>query len=108
MFQDIDARGRWDMSQPMLWGYFFTDSSQDRLISVVPQLEQQGYRFVDVFAPELDEGQAEYFFLHIEKEEIHSPQSLDERNQQLYAFADLYQLATYDGMDVGPLPDQSA
>jgi len=108
MFQDIDARGRWDMSQPMLWGYFFTDSSRERLIGVVSQLELQGYRFVKVFAPELDEGQEEYFFLHVEKEEIHSPQSLHERNQRLYAFADMYQLAAYDGMDLGPLPDQRA
>jgi hypothetical protein len=105
VFDDIAAGAKWDMSRPMLWGYFFTDHSRTKLEAAAAALVQQGYRFVDVFVPELDEGEDEYFFLHVEREEVHSPESLHERNMQLYAFAELHELATYDGMDVGPIPE---
>lgn len=103
MFANIAAGAKWEMNRPMLWGYFFTDASRPKLEAAKCLLELQGYRFVDIFIPELDEGQDKYFFLHVEKEEVHSAQSLHERNCQLYAFADAHNLATYDGMDVGPI-----
>lgn len=103
MFTNIANGPGWDMSRPMLWGYFFTDRSREKLESVVPRLEHDGYRYVDLFVPELDEGVEPYFFLHVEKEEVHSPTSLHQRNAQLYALADQYGLDSYDGMDVGPL-----
>ena len=103
MFADIAAGAKWDMSRPMLWGYFFTDQSRTKLEAAAGALVRQGYRFVDVFVPDLGQGEEEYFFLHVEREEVHSPESLHERNMQLYAFAELHELATYDGMDVGPI-----
>lgn len=103
MFDNIQANTDWDMSEPMLWGYFFTDRSEEKLRTVAPLLEEQGYRYVDLFIPELDEGEEEYFFLHVEKEEIHTPQSLHQRNQHFYALAERYELDSYDGMDVGPV-----
>jgi len=102
MFSRIRGNTDWDADGPMLWGYFFTDRSENKLRSVIPLLEQQGYRYVDMYVPELDGEAAEYFFLHVEQEEVHTPQSLHERNQHLYAFADRYGLDSYDGMDVGP------
>lgn len=107
MFGNIENSTDWDLDAPLLWGYFFTDESEGHLIRIVPLLQAQGYRFVDLYKPELDEGVEEsaddYFFLHVEKEEQHSAQSLHERNQQLYAFAQLHRLRSYDGMDVGPI-----
>jgi hypothetical protein len=103
MFENIRTGAGWDMSQPKLWGYFFTDKSPEKLESVVPVLEKDGYRFVDLFVPELDEGQEPYFILHVEKEEIHDPASLHQRNAEFYAFVERYGLGSYDGMDVGPL-----
>ncbi len=103
MFQNIRAKTQWDIDGPMLWGYFFTDQSAEKLKLAASELEKQGYRYVDMFVPELDEGEDEYFFLHVEKEETHSPESLNERNRQLYAFADKHALESYDGMDVGPI-----
>jgi hypothetical protein len=103
MFDDIATRSKWDMNQPMLWGYFFTDRSRRKLESVVPELEKLGYRFVEIFEPELDEVREPYLFLHVEKEEVHSPISLHTRNTELYAFAETHRLDTYDGMDVGPI-----
>lgn len=103
MFANMRANTDWDLDGPMLWGYFFTDRSAEKLQGLVPVLETQGYRFVDLYVPDLDEGDEEYFFLHVEKEEVHSPESLHERNQHLYALADLHRLDSYDGMDVGPI-----
>ena len=103
MFANIEAGAKWDMSSPMLWGYFFTDPDRSKLEAAAQALELQGYRVVDIFVPELDAGEQDYFFLHVEKEEVHSPSSLHERNGQLYAFAESRNLSTYDGMDVGPI-----
>ena len=41
------------------------------------------------------------WWLHVEKTEIHTPDSLDQRNQALYRFAAEHGLDAYDGMDVG-------
>lgn len=108
MFDKIRANTKWLIDGPMLWGYFFTDGSAEKLRGVVPVLEAQGYRYVDMFVPELEEGEEGYFFLHVEKEETHTVESLHERNQQLYALADLHGLSSYDGMDVGPIPTGAA
>lgn len=103
MFSSISAGPKWDMSREMLWGYFFTDRSREKLEAAAHLLQQEGYRFVQIFVPELDDGVEPYFFLHVEKEEIHSPKSLHERNRLLYAFAEAHELDAYDGMDVGPV-----
>ena len=103
MFESIKTAGKWDMSAPMLWGYFFTDLSDEKLRSAAARLETMGYRYVALYEPELDEGAEPYFFLHVEREEIHSVGSLDLRNHALTDFAKELGLATYDGMDVGPI-----
>ena len=103
MFGNIAAKSDWNMSGPMLWGYFFTDRSRTKLEALVPVLQQSGCRFVDLFEPELEEGEEPYFFLHVEKEETHSPSSLQERNAAFYALAHRYGIDSYDGMDVGPV-----
>jgi hypothetical protein len=87
----------------MLWGYFFTDSDRIALERAAKKLEAEGYRFVDVFQPEDDGKPLPYFFLHVEKVETHSVDSLYKRNTQLEAFAKQNGLDTYDGMDAGPV-----
>lgn len=104
MFADIRAKTDWDIDGPMLWGYFFTDQSPEKLKQLAGVLEQQGYAFVDLFLPETEEGEEEEYFLHVEKVEPHTVLSLHERNQQFYALADAHGIRTYDGMDVGPAP----
>ena len=102
MFSNIQESTDWNIDGPMLWGYFFTDSSADTLRTLASELDQQGYRFVDMFTPELDDGQDEYYFLHVEKIEPHSVLSPHQRNQELYVLADRFGVDAYDGMDVGP------
>lgn len=103
MFAGIAAGPQWNMSGPMLWGFFFTDARRDKLENALHELTLQGYRFVDLYEPELDDAQAPYFFLHVEREEIHSPASLFARNAEFYALAARLGLDSYDGMDVGPI-----
>ncbi|RQP25471.1 ribonuclease E inhibitor RraB [Albitalea terrae] len=103
MFQNIANGPGWKMDGPMLWGYFFTDESPERLELAAGELQRAGYRVVDLFEADAEDGEDAYFYLHVEREEIHSPQSLHERNTALYAFADQQGLASYDGMDVGPV-----
>jgi len=103
MFANIKAETDWDLSKPMLWGYFFTDPSPAKLEAIVPDLEMQGFRFANLYPAEVEEEDDEYFILHIEKEEVHNPKTLHKRNQKLYALAEQHRLASYDGMDVGPI-----
>lgn len=105
MFEQIARDTQWDMTKPMLWGYFFTDSDETKLERVTPLLEQQGYRFVEIFQKEKeDPDEPDLWWLHVEKVEVHTPVTLDQRNQQFYQFADEHRLDSYDGMDVGPAP----
>jgi hypothetical protein len=103
MFSDIADGPKWNMAEPMLWGYFFTDPSEAKLGAAAAELEKQGYRFVAIFAPDLEEDEAPYFFLHVECEEVHTRESLHARNAEHYELAERLGLSSYDGMDVGPV-----
>ena len=117
MFTNMRADTEWDVDGPLLWGFFFTDRVEAKLRAVLPALEKQGYRLVEIFVSEVDvddakagakaDEKAAYFTLHVEKIETHSAASLYERNLQLHAFAELYRLNSYDGMDVGPIDGTS-
>ena len=103
MFDNIATKTKWNMNGDMLWGYFFTDANRASLEAASKKLEAQGYRFVDLFQPEDDGKALPYFFLHVERVETHSVDSLYNRNTELEAFARENGLDTYDGMDVGPV-----
>lgn len=103
MFADMHERGV-DTDRELLWGYFFTHSDFTTLQQVIPLLTAQGYRYVDIFEPETEddtEPEVPVFFLHVERAETHTIDSLDERNGQFDTFAENNGLDTYDGMDVG-------
>jgi hypothetical protein len=107
MFQNISESTDWNIDDEMVWGYFFTARDRTALERAAKKLESQGYRFVNLFQPEEGERQLPYFFLHVEKIEIHGVDSLYRRNAELEAFAKENGLDTYDGMDVGPVADNS-
>ena len=104
MFDSMSQDSSWDYSKPMLWGYFFTDASKERLQAAKPFLESQGYRFVDIYLADKESSKdPDLWWLHVEKVEIHTPDSLNQRNIALYKFADDHGLESYDGMDVEPV-----
>ncbi|MBQ4892341.1 ribonuclease E inhibitor RraB [Shewanella sp. MMG014] len=104
MFNSIAEQGQWDLSKPLLWGYFFTDNDPDKLELVMPKIQAMGYKVVGIFQAEKeDENEPDLFYLHIENPEIHNSESLDKRNDEFYIFAHQNGLDSYDGMDVGPI-----
>jgi hypothetical protein len=104
MFNNIADQDQWDLSKPLLWGYFFTDNDTNKLELAMPKIQSMGYKVVGIFqAQKEDENEADLFYLHIEKPEIHNSKSLDKTNDKFYIFAYQNGLDSYDGMDVGPV-----
>jgi hypothetical protein len=80
----------------MLYGYFFTNSTPEKLEMVAEELKGQDFKYVDIYQDEDN-----LYWLHMERTEIHNSKSLFELNQKLYSIADKYQIESYDGFDVG-------
>ena len=97
MFAQIRASSGWDLSKPLKWGYFFIDPDRAALDRASKVLVERGYRLVTI-----EQVGDQLWRLHVERAEIHTVDTLDERNRELYAFAQAQGLSSYDGMDVGP------
>ncbi len=103
MFTNISNGTDWDVSSPLLWGYFFTHNEPSKLEQVKDKLINQGYTFVDIYLSDKEDSNGpDLYWLHIEKVEAHTPKTLDDRNNEFYTFAHQNGLDSYDGMDVGP------
>jgi hypothetical protein len=103
MFDGIAKQGQWDMSKPMLWGYFFTHREPKQLQAIVAALQGLDYELVDILQSKKDDpAKPDLWWLHVQRVEIHSVESLFAHNEQLSEFAEENQLDSYDGMDVGP------
>ena len=101
MFADMRTKAsykKWNVDGPLLLGYFFTDKDKQKLSRVAAYLKDRGFNLVGVY-PADDKGT---FFLHVEKIEHHTAESLNQRHREFYELADQFQLDSYDGMDVGP------
>ena len=104
MFDSISNQSDWNMNGDMLWGYFFTHHEPSKLEQAKPKLTEKGFTFVDIYLSDKeDEPQPDMYWLHVEKVESHTPQTLDKRNDELYVFAYEFGLDSYDGMDIGPV-----
>lgn len=103
LFADMAANAPWDSNGPLLWGYFFADASREKLEAVAPLFKAKGYAVAGIYdsKPENPEN-ATLWWLHVEKKEKHTVDTLHARNQELYRFAEENGIETYDGMDVGP------
>lgn len=105
MFANIAAETDWDMTRPMLWGHFFTHSAPEPLEAAIPRLMEMGLDPVDIFIADKDsEDEPDLYWLQVQEVRIHTPESLDRRNDEFYVFAQREGLDSYDGMDVGPVP----
>ncbi len=100
MFEAIAEQTDWDMTGEMLWGYFFTDDDRKKLEVCSNRLTELGYQFVEI--SDGDESD-DPLTLEVEKIEIHTPDTLFQRNQELAEVAEEIGLSSYDGMDVGPV-----
>lgn len=103
LFANIAENAPWDVSKPLLWGYYFTNPTPEVLEQAAAVLAIGGYRPVELYQPELEDAAAPpVWVLHVEKEEVHDVDSLHARNGELQLFAEEHKLASYDGMDVAP------
>ncbi|WP_191849747.1 ribonuclease E inhibitor RraB [Stenotrophomonas sp. SXG-1] len=102
LFANLRENTDWDITGPLLWGYFFVHSTAEPLQVLADHLQAQGYTFVELFEQEPEEGDAPFHVLHVERVEIHDEASLDRRNQEFAALAAEKGVEDYDGMDVGP------
>jgi hypothetical protein len=103
IFADAKKEDKWDLTEDMLYSYYFVDKDVDKLEKLGLYLDGKGYDFIDVF--ELgDEDTGESTgenLLHIDKVETHTPQSLAERNVEFAKLAEEYEIETYDGWEFG-------
>lgn len=103
LFADMAKNAPWDVTQPLLWGYFFADGDKHALEKAALLLKAQGYKVRGIYLSAKERPDAaDLWWLHIEKVEKHNVDSLHQRNQDFYAFAEEQLLQSYDGMDVGP------
>jgi hypothetical protein len=66
-------------------------------------VDEDGIDDIGDIAQPADEDEEEVYFLHVEKVEHHTPESLHRRNAEFDALAQRFELGSYDGMDVGPV-----
>jgi hypothetical protein len=103
IFAQAKTEDNWNLDEPMLYSFYFVDESVEKLEKLGLKLEAGGYDFVDIFElgdEETNESTGEYL-LHIDKVEIHTPESLAERNVEFQKLADEYEIETYDGWEFG-------
>ncbi len=100
MFSGIRAKTKWNLDGELLWGYFFTDANPKNLERLIQPLTDLDCRYVDIF--ETEDGST--YFLHVERVEHHTTQTLHAQNQSFEKLADEFCIGSYDGMDVGPAP----
>ncbi len=108
IFADAKREDNWDLNEEMLYSFYFVDKSVDKLEKLGLKLEADGYDFVDVFElgdEETDESTGEYL-LHIDKVEVHTPESLAQRNVEFQKLAEEYEIKTYDGWEFGEVGDR--
>lgn len=100
IFDQMELQGV-DTKRPLLYGYYFYDQDQSKLEKLKDELLKDKYKLV-----RLEKAEDQEFILHVEKVEIHSRASLLERENQLEQLSKTFQVASYDGWDVGN-PDPS-
>ena len=94
MYSNMKSNGV-DITADFLYGYFFVSNKKALLEKAVPDLEAMTFKFVDIY-----QSDDKNWWLHVERIESHSAQTLFDLNKKLYAIADKYRIE-YDGYDLG-------
>ncbi|WP_108868797.1 ribonuclease E inhibitor RraB [Aquimarina aquimarini] len=101
-FENVNNGDEFDTSSKLLWGFFFLDSDKKKLEKAAEKLVKEGYRYVNIFEAEKEnDDDVQEYYLHIEKVEHHSVDTIDARNKELYLFVEQNNIDCYDGFDVG-------
>jgi hypothetical protein len=97
----VEEKARFDIDGLCRWSFFFVDKNREKLTAVGRYLEDNGYEVVGFLEPTPKDDDQETIYLRTDRVEKHSVESLDERNRELYAVAERFDVQDYDGMDVG-------
>jgi regulator of RNase E activity RraB len=103
IFNTAKTEDKWNLEGEMLYSFYFVDESIEKLEKLGLHLEKEGYDFVDIFElgdEETEESTGEYL-LHIDKIEIHTPETLAQRNVEFQKLSEEYELSSYDGWEFG-------
>jgi hypothetical protein len=103
IFDEAKREDNWNLDEPMLYSFYFVDKDVDKLEKLGHKLDADGYDFVDIFElgdEETEESTGEYL-LHIDKLEIHTPESLAQRNIDFEKIAEEFEIEVYDGWEFG-------
>ena len=107
IFEEAKREDGWNLNDEMLYSYYFVDEDVDKLEKLGLKLEEDGYDFIDIFElgdEETGESTGE-FLLHIDKIEVHTPESLAQRNVEFAKLAEEYEIITYNGWEFGEVGD---
>jgi hypothetical protein len=94
-FEQMRRTPGFDTAKPLQWGFFFVSSDRVPLQAVRTDLSDDGYRFVS--ERQDDKGR---YWLELAKVEVHTPDTLHKRNNELFAWAKRDKGVIYDGWDV--------
>lgn len=104
VFRNISEQTNWDLNQPMLWSYFFYHQEPGLLENARDILAGKGYRIVSLnLCEKQNETEPDSWGLIIQKEEVHTPKTLDKRNKEFSKLVSKLGIDSYDGMEVGPI-----
>lgn len=107
IFAEAKQEDNWNTDEPMLYSFYFVDKSVDKLEKLGLKLEADGYDFIDIFElgdEETEKSTGEYL-LHIDKIEVHTPESVAQRNVEFQKLANEFEIETYDGWEFGEIGD---
>ena len=99
-FSQMESTPGFDVTKPLVWGYFFTAKKADNLMPARAKLVSDGYDFI-----RLEEDENGLWWLELSRAEVHSPESLHVRNTELFNYAVTLDGVDYDGWDVTRSPD---
>jgi Regulator of ribonuclease activity B len=108
IFADAKKEDNWNMDEELLYSYYFVDEDIEKLEKLGMKLDEEGYFFLDIFElgdEETDESTGEYL-LHIDKIEIHTPESLAQRNVDFAKLAEEFEIDSYDGYEFGEVGEE--
>ena len=95
LFEKIRVAPGFDLSKPATFGYFFNSVNVEHINSIRSRLEAEGFAFVETHVDSTGRT-----WLQVAKSEIHSPESLVERNRKFKLIADTFESMQYDGWDI--------
>ncbi|MET0754309.1 MAG: ribonuclease E inhibitor RraB [Pyrinomonadaceae bacterium] len=108
IFATARTEDKWNLDEEMLYSYYFVDESIEKLEKLGLKLEEDGYDFLDIFElgdEESEEPTGEYL-LHIDKVEVHTPETLAARNVEFQKLAEENDIESYDGWEFGEVGDE--